>query len=101
MSSTPLNESSNSIEIGIDLSDFLLNVEWDVMAVPATRQERLYECCQGTFVGECCPVPTTRQRRAGQHCCRLSFGELAELAELASLASCLVQSPWRPRERTE
>lgn len=43
--------SSSEIEIGIDLSDFLLNVEWDVMAVPAVRRERAYDCCIGAFHG--------------------------------------------------
>lgn len=47
-----MTNSSNQIDIGIDLSDFLLNVEWDVMAVPATRRERTYECCVGAFQGE-------------------------------------------------
>lgn len=51
VNSTPLANSSNQIDIGIDLSDFLLNVEWDVMAVPATRRERTYECCVGAFQG--------------------------------------------------
>uniref|UniRef100_A0A6G1SMP0 Acetylcholine receptor subunit beta-like 2 n=1 Tax=Aceria tosichella TaxID=561515 RepID=A0A6G1SMP0_9ACAR len=49
VNSTALNSSSNQIDVGIDLSDFLLNVEWDVMAVPATRRERSYECCIGAF----------------------------------------------------
>ena len=49
---TALTNSSNQIDIGIDLSDFLLNVEWDVMAVPATRRERSYECCVGAFQGK-------------------------------------------------
>lgn len=52
VNSTALANSSNQIDIGIDLSDFLLNVEWDVMAVPATRRERSYECCSGAFQGE-------------------------------------------------
>lgn len=52
VNSTALTNSSNQIDIGIDLSDFLLNVEWDVMAVPATRRERTYECCVGAFQGK-------------------------------------------------
>lgn len=52
VNSTALTNSSNEIDIGIDLSDFLLNVEWDVMAVPATRRERTYDCCVGVFQGE-------------------------------------------------
>lgn len=52
VNSTALTNSSNQIDIGIDLSDFLLNVEWDVMAVPATRHEITYECCSGAFQGK-------------------------------------------------
>lgn len=58
--STALSNSSNHIEIGIDLSEYLLNVEWDVMAVPATRRERSYECCVGAFQGELAPSDLTK-----------------------------------------
>jgi nicotinic acetylcholine receptor len=33
------------VEIGIDLSEFYLNVEWDIMTIPAMRRERFYNCC--------------------------------------------------------
>ena len=33
------------IPYGMDLSEFYLSVEWDVMAVPARRKERFYSCC--------------------------------------------------------
>lgn len=60
VNSTALSNSSNQIDIGIDLSDFLLNVEWDVMAVPATRRERTYECCVGAFQGKSVGQPNSR-----------------------------------------
>lgn len=33
------------IPYGMDLSEFYLSVEWDVMSVPARRKERFYSCC--------------------------------------------------------
>ncbi|KAK9506752.1 hypothetical protein O3M35_008629 [Rhynocoris fuscipes] len=39
------NPGSNIVDIGIDLSEFYLSVEWDILAVPATRNEEYYPCC--------------------------------------------------------
>ncbi|KAK9717488.1 Neurotransmitter-gated ion-channel ligand binding domain [Popillia japonica] len=39
------NEGSNIVKTGIDLSEFYLSVEWDILAVPATRNEEYYPCC--------------------------------------------------------
>ncbi|KYN33917.1 Acetylcholine receptor subunit beta-like 2 [Trachymyrmex septentrionalis] len=36
---------SNFVAIGIDLTDFYLSVEWDILEVPATRNEEYYPCC--------------------------------------------------------
>ncbi|KAG8188793.1 hypothetical protein JTE90_009186 [Oedothorax gibbosus] len=33
------------VPIGMDLSEFYLSVEWDIMAVPAHRRVRHYSCC--------------------------------------------------------
>ncbi len=30
------------IKMGMDLTDFYLSVEWDIMAVPAKRREKFY-----------------------------------------------------------
>lgn len=38
------------IPYGMDLSEFYLSVEWDVMAVPARRNERFYTCCPQPFL---------------------------------------------------
>ncbi|XP_065170474.1 acetylcholine receptor subunit beta-like 2 isoform X2 [Atheta coriaria] len=40
---------SNIVKIGIDLSEFYLSVEWDLLAVPATRNEEFRECCEEPF----------------------------------------------------
>ncbi|XP_066246979.1 acetylcholine receptor subunit beta-like 2 [Euwallacea similis] len=34
---------NNIIKVGIDLSEFYLSVEWDILAVPATRNEEYYK----------------------------------------------------------
>ncbi|XP_039291421.1 acetylcholine receptor subunit beta-like 2 [Nilaparvata lugens] len=36
---------SNLVSIGIDLSEFYLSVEWDILDVPARRNEEYYPCC--------------------------------------------------------
>nr|XP_022912394.1 acetylcholine receptor subunit beta-like 2 [Onthophagus taurus] len=38
-----------TVNIGIDLSEFYLSVEWDILAVPATRNEEYYPCCPEPF----------------------------------------------------
>lgn len=40
---------SNLVPIGIDLSEFYLSVEWDVLEVPASRNEEYYPCCPEPF----------------------------------------------------
>ena len=35
-------KGSNIVEIGIDLKEFYLSVEWDILAVPATRNEEYF-----------------------------------------------------------
>jgi len=38
-------EGSNIVEIGMDLSEFYMSVEWDILEVPAVRSEKFYTCC--------------------------------------------------------
>ncbi|XP_011142412.1 acetylcholine receptor subunit beta-like 2 isoform X2 [Harpegnathos saltator] len=40
---------SNLVSIGIDLSDFYLSVEWDILEVPAARNEEYYPCCEEPY----------------------------------------------------
>ncbi|XP_066251349.1 acetylcholine receptor subunit alpha-like 1 [Euwallacea similis] len=42
-------ENSNNIEIGIDLQDYYISVEWDIMKVPAVRNEKYYSCCEEPY----------------------------------------------------
>ncbi|XP_022258930.1 acetylcholine receptor subunit alpha-like 1 isoform X1 [Limulus polyphemus] len=43
------NSDDSEIAMGIDLSDFYLSVEWDIMAVPARRKEKFYSCCEEPY----------------------------------------------------
>lgn len=36
---------SNIVQIGIDLSELYPSVEWDILEVPASRNEEYYPCC--------------------------------------------------------
>ena len=38
--------TNNSIGIAMDLRDFYISTEWDVMEVPAVRNEKYYPCCE-------------------------------------------------------
>ncbi|KOB77381.1 Nicotinic acetylcholine receptor alpha-3 subunit [Operophtera brumata] len=42
---------SSLVHVGIDLSEFYLSVEWDILEVPATRNEEYYPCCTEPFSG--------------------------------------------------
>jgi len=41
--------SNNNIEVAMDLRDFYISTEWDVMAVPAIRNEKFYPCCEEPY----------------------------------------------------
>lgn len=41
--------TNNSIGIAMDLRDFYISTEWDVMEVPAQRNEKYYPCCQEPY----------------------------------------------------
>jgi nicotinic acetylcholine receptor len=43
---------SNLVNIGIDLSEFYLSVEWDILEVPARRNEEYYPCCAEPYSGK-------------------------------------------------
>uniref|UniRef100_A0A336MI73 CSON015083 protein n=1 Tax=Culicoides sonorensis TaxID=179676 RepID=A0A336MI73_CULSO len=40
---------SDTIEVGIDLQDYYISVEWDIMKVPAVRNEKFYSCCEEPY----------------------------------------------------
>ncbi|GIY15049.1 hypothetical protein CDAR_16241 [Caerostris darwini] len=41
--------NSSIVPLGVDLSEFYLSVEWDIMAAPATRNEKYYTCCMEPY----------------------------------------------------
>ncbi|XP_063590559.1 acetylcholine receptor subunit alpha-like [Penaeus indicus] len=43
-------EHNPVVEIGVDLSEFYMSVEWDILAVPAIRNEKYYTCCDEPYL---------------------------------------------------
>ncbi|OAD62187.1 Acetylcholine receptor subunit alpha-like 1, partial [Eufriesea mexicana] len=41
---------SNVVEIGVDLTEFYTSVEWDILEVPAVRNEKFYTCCDEPYL---------------------------------------------------
>ncbi|XP_043470532.1 acetylcholine receptor subunit alpha-like [Leptopilina heterotoma] len=41
---------SNVVDIGVDLSEFYPSVEWDILEVPAVRNEKFYTCCDEPYL---------------------------------------------------
>ncbi|XP_040572119.1 acetylcholine receptor subunit alpha-like 1 [Lepeophtheirus salmonis] len=41
--------SSSEIEIGMDLQEYYISTEWDVMTAPAVRNEKYYPCCEEPY----------------------------------------------------
>ena len=40
---------NNTIAIGMDLQEYYISTEWDVMTVPAVRNEKYYPCCEEPY----------------------------------------------------
>jgi len=43
-------DGSNVVALGIDLSEFYMSVEWDILEVPAVRNEKFYTCCDEPYL---------------------------------------------------
>ena len=43
--------SSDHVEVGIDLTEYYINVEWDILRVPAERHVKVYACCPEPYPG--------------------------------------------------
>ncbi|XP_011162240.1 acetylcholine receptor subunit alpha-like isoform X1 [Solenopsis invicta] len=41
---------SNVVDMGVDLSEFYMSVEWDILEVPAVRNEKFYTCCDEPYL---------------------------------------------------
>jgi hypothetical protein len=51
MNSEPNNVSA-PVVVGMDLSEYYLNVEWDILRVPAERRVKKYPCCPEPYPGK-------------------------------------------------
>ncbi len=40
---------TNRIEMGMDLQEYYISTEWDVMTAPAVRNEKYYPCCEEPY----------------------------------------------------
>ena len=38
------------VEIGVDLTEFYMSVEWDILEVPAVRNVKYYTCCDEPYL---------------------------------------------------
>ncbi|CAF4816676.1 acetylcholine receptor subunit alpha-like isoform X1 [Pieris napi] len=43
-------KGTNIVELGVDLSEFYTSVEWDILEVPAVRNEKFYTCCDEPYL---------------------------------------------------
>jgi len=43
-------ETNPIFNIGVDLSEFYMSVEWDILAVPAIRNVKFYTCCDEPYL---------------------------------------------------
>eukprot|EP00096_Caligus_rogercresseyi_P010353 TRINITY_DN3738_c0_g2_i1.p1 TRINITY_DN3738_c0_g2~~TRINITY_DN3738_c0_g2_i1.p1 ORF type:complete len:583 (-),score=115.68 TRINITY_DN3738_c0_g2_i1:579-2327(-) len=43
-------QGTNVVNIGVDLSEFYMSVEWDILAVPAIRNVKVYTCCDEPYL---------------------------------------------------
>ncbi|XP_022919263.1 acetylcholine receptor subunit alpha-like [Onthophagus taurus] len=43
-------KGTNVVDIGVDLSAFYTSVEWDILEVPAVRNEKYYTCCDEPYL---------------------------------------------------
>ncbi|XP_063991141.1 acetylcholine receptor subunit alpha-like isoform X1 [Diachasmimorpha longicaudata] len=41
---------NNVVDVGVDLSEFYMSVEWDILEVPAVRNEKFYTCCDEPYL---------------------------------------------------
>ena len=77
-------KGTNVVDIGIDLKEFYLSVEWDILAVPATRNEEYYGASNNDYRGQ--PTDdeeeTYESDEAEQYHEKLLTGETVEVKHL-------------------
>ena len=40
---------NDTVPLGMDLSEYYINIEWDILEVPAIRNEKKYPCCPEVY----------------------------------------------------
>ena len=45
-------QGNDTVAYGMDLSEYYLNVEWDILSVPAERHVKTYPCCPEPYPGD-------------------------------------------------
>ena len=43
-------EQNPKVDVGIDLTEFYMSVEWDILEVPAKRNVKFYTCCDEPYL---------------------------------------------------
>ena len=43
---------NDTVSYGMDLSEYYLNVEWDILSVPSERHVKSYPCCPEQYPGK-------------------------------------------------
>ena len=84
-------KGTNVVDIGIDLKEFYLSVEWDILAVPATRNEEYYGASNNDYKGE----PTDAEEAYGSDEAeefheKLLTGEIKFIQIAAFLGVCML-----------
>ncbi|CAG2167596.1 unnamed protein product [Oppiella nova] len=44
------SDAESVVDYGMDLSEFYINVEWDIMTVPAMKRIKYYSCCPEPYI---------------------------------------------------
>ena len=50
MKQEPFNDV---VSAGINLTEFYMSVEWDILDVPAKKNEEYFPCCEEPYPGKC------------------------------------------------
>merc|ERR1719433_5559 len=72
----------NIVNIGIDLSEFYMSVEWDILAVPAIRNVKYYTCCDEPYLN------ITMRRKTLFYTVNLIIPCMASPSSLSSSSIC-------------
>lgn len=74
-------QGNDTVSYGMDLSEYYLNVEWDILSVPAERHVKTYPCCPEPYPGKNTTfnVLVAKKRKPVDYFIRSFFSKLAFL----------------------